>query len=123
MDIDFDPMKYPTDLTILKAWLLNRGLTVEMQEHKMYTEGCEFSPTLARLAGTDHIITESDFGVISVIRGFASFGDYEICCLAGDLFEDVERYPDVKSCGERIYQLLIGETNESRPQRSSTNGE
>ncbi len=38
----------------------------------------------------------------------ASFGNYEIYSLKGDLFEDIERYPNVKTAGERIHELLRG---------------
>ncbi len=68
-----DPMDHPTDLTILKEWLLNRGLQVELREHKCYTEARDFSPVLARMAGTDQIIVSSEWGSISVIRGCVSF--------------------------------------------------
>lgn len=103
-----DPMHYPTDLHVLKAWLVNRCIDVELKEHKLYTLSLEFSPVFARLVGTDHLIASSDQGKISVIRGMASFGDYEIYSLEGGLFEDIERYPNVKTAGERIHQLLRG---------------
>ncbi len=55
-----DPMQYPTDLHVLKAWLANRCIDVEMKEHKLYTGALEFSPVFARIAGTDHLIAALD---------------------------------------------------------------
>ena len=101
-----DPMQYPTDLHVLNEWLKNRSVEVELKEHPAYTGGVAVFPVMARLAGTDQLTISSEMGKISVIRGMASFGDYEIYCLEGDLFGDVERYPDVKSAGERICELL-----------------
>ena len=101
-------MQYPTDLYVLKEWLANRCIEVELNEHELYTGALEFSPVMARISGTDHLIASSARGKISIIRGMVSFGNYEIYSLEGGLFEEAERYPDVKTAGERIYQLLRG---------------
>ena len=95
------------DLYILRAWLENRHLTVGMEEHQLYSMGKQLDfPILSNICGTNHLTVTGPRGKISVIRGPASFGQFEIYSLEGNLFEDIERYPDVKSAGERIYALL-----------------
>lgn len=37
---------------------------------------------------------------------FATMGKYEIYCLKGNLFEDIERYADIKQAEARIMGLL-----------------
>ncbi len=98
-----DPMRFSTDLYVLTEWLKNRSIEVALRDHPAYTEGMPFSPV-----GTNQLLASSSKGKISIIRGMTSFGLYEIYCLDGDLFEDIERYPDVKSAGERICELLTG---------------
>jgi len=98
-----------TDLYILKAWLENRKLDVELREHPAMRELIELpqlSTILGSLCGPHQLIVTSEKGQISVIRGQVSFGFYEIYSLNGDLFEDIERFNDVKSAGERICELL-----------------
>ncbi len=109
IDVDhFDPMWFATDLHVLTEWLKNRSIEVTLRDHPAYTEGMSFSPVMARITGTNQLLASSSKGKISIIRGMTSFGLYEIYCLDGDLFEDIERYPDVKSAGERICELLTG---------------
>ena len=108
-DVDqLDPMRFSTDLYVLTEWLKNRSIKVKLREHPVYTEGLMFSPVLARITGTNQLLASSPKGEISVIRGMTSFGLYEMYCLDGNLFEDLERYSDVKSTGERICFLLTG---------------
>lgn len=104
-----DPMDYPTDLYEIRDWLVDHGINVEIREHTAYTELRDVRPVIARVAGTDHLFAFSPRGKISIIRGFGVLGPpgcYEIYCLEGNLFDDTEQYPDTKSCGEKICELL-----------------
>ena len=108
-----------TNLHVLKAWLHDRGLTVEVRPHHI-AKGVELDPALAKtvinLCGPDHLIVVGNLGKISVIRGEASFGHFEIYCLEGDLFGGIRRYRTVESAGKTIYSLLTtGLFDESVP--------
>lgn len=109
-----DQLENPdTDLHVLAAWLSNRKLEVDLHEHPMAAELREvqklhpehkfhsfdlMSPHQLHVTGT--------FGKISVIRGGASFGDFEIYSLEGDLFGGIRRYRDVEHAGKTIHKLL-----------------
>lgn len=109
-----DQLENPdTDLHILAAWLRNRDLEVDLHEHRMAAElrklkklypAQKFSG-LESLSPHQLYVTES-FGKISVIRGGASFGDFEIYSLEGDLFGGIRRYRDVEHAGKTIHALL-----------------
>ncbi|HDY87892.1 MAG TPA: hypothetical protein ENH82_07245 [bacterium] len=112
--------EYPTNLVILYEWLKNRKFPVRKQEHPMYRsakkelDAAEVDDSdsllkdalerLLNMTGPEQLIVKHDKGDISIIRGGCSFGQFEIFCPA--LFEDIERYPDVKSCGLRIVELM-----------------
>ncbi len=102
-----------TDLHVLAAWLLNRKLEVDRHEHPMVAEVRKIQKLNpdCKLLGLEsmsphRLHVTGSFGGISVIRGGASFGNFEIYCLAGDLFEEIRRYRDVKHAGESIHSLL-----------------
>ena len=49
----------------------------------------------------------SDKGLISMVGPcFATMHTYEIYCLEGDLFEDIERYETFQEAEARIVELL-----------------
>ena len=119
-----DQLENPdTDLNVLAAWLRNRKLEVDLHEHRMVADlrklkklcpDKEF-PVMESMSPCQLHVT-GPFGKISVIRGGASFGDFEIYCLEGDLFEGIRRYRDVKHAGKTIYELLTtGMFDESVP--------
>lgn len=96
------------DLYILKAWLEAKDVNVKMQDHPLYSTAIEHGLVgMTQLAGPNQLIVSSEKGKISIIRGECSFGDYEIYSLEGKLFEDIERFADVKSAGSRIVELLV----------------
>lgn len=115
-EYDFFSDKCPTDLHILNAWLINRKIDVELKEHLAYKElkkaideGADIPAEVLETIGPHQLIASSDKGKISVIRGRASFGLFEIYPIEGEIVtedRDIERFPDVKSCGLRIYELL-----------------
>ncbi len=115
-------LNYPSNMFILFEWLKNRKIPVEKRRHPAHQELEEKIQELndsgdadadalkdaikglLNLTGPDQLIIDHDKGDISVIRGATSFGNFEIYC--PPLFEDVERYPDVESCGLRIAELM-----------------
>lgn len=59
----------------------------------------------AQLGNSHRYKTEK--GEISLLHPCrVTFGSYEIYCIDGDLFEDIERYDTLKEAEARIYQLL-----------------
>ena len=49
----------------------------------------------------------TEVGTISLIHPcFATMQSYEIYCVEGDLFFDIERYNTLEEAEERIYELL-----------------
>jgi len=63
-------------------------------------------PDLA-LFGMRQWIYESEKGKISLVSpSWVTGGQWEICCLEGDLFDDVERFPTKEEAEERIRRLL-----------------
>lgn len=116
-----DQLENPdTDLHVLAAWLRNRNLEVDLHEHRLAAEMRklhELHPQYKFHDFSPHQlhVTES-FGKISVIRGGISFGDFEIYCLEGDLFEGIRRYRDIQHAGKSIHSLLTtGMFDESVP--------
>jgi hypothetical protein len=50
---------------------------------------------------------ETDKGIISMVFPcFANFETFEIYCLKGNLFDDVERYPTFELAEKRIIDLI-----------------
>lgn len=50
---------------------------------------------------------ETDKGIISMVFPcFTNFNTYEIYCIEGDLFDDVERYPTFELAEKRIVELI-----------------
>ena len=50
---------------------------------------------------------ETEKGIISCVHPcFATFDTYEICCVKGDLFDDIERYNTLEEAEDRIKKLL-----------------
>ncbi len=121
--MNMDMENAETDLHALKAWLINRGLTVEMRDHPCYTKAIESGfVSLTNLCGTDQLLVSDKNGKISVIRGGCSFGNCEIFSIEGGLFEDIERYSNVKEAGERIYELLTDERDTGEKTNSDSRG-
>ncbi len=120
-----DQLENPdTDLHVLAAWLRNRDLEVDLHKHplavnlrkiqKLYLNR-EF-PGMESIMSPHQLYITGPFGKISAIRGGASFGDFEIYCLEGDLFEGIRRYRDVEHAGKTIHGLLTtGMFDESVP--------
>ena len=58
------------------------------------------------LSGPSHRY-KTDKGEISLVNPcFATLNSYEIYCISGDLFEDIERFPTLKEAESRISELL-----------------
>jgi len=56
-----------------------------------------------------HYYYKGDKGTISLVYPtIFSFGEYEIYCIEGNLFEDIERYPTLAEAESRIEELLEG---------------
>lgn len=54
----------------------------------------------------------SELGEISMLNPcYATFNSYEIYCIEGDLFEDIERYKTIEEAEDRINELLTPKTN------------
>ena len=90
------------ELAALAAWLTSWSLEHETRPHpNRYL--CDIMPpplAVPALHGQHQLVVSSPRGEISVVlRGD---GDYEIYCLSGDLFEDVEQYDTVVETGEAI---------------------
>lgn len=109
-----DQLENPdTDLHVLAAWLRNRKLEVDLHEHHLLADWRKLRklcpdqkfPILESLCPHQLYVTGA-LGKISIIRGGASFGDFEIYSLEGDLFEGIRRYRDVEHAGKTIYKLL-----------------
>lgn len=70
---------------------------------KKYVVNSELSP---QFLGDSHRY-ETDKGIISMVHPcFANFETYEIYCLKGDLFIDVERYETLELAEKRIIELI-----------------
>jgi hypothetical protein len=53
---------------------------------------------------------ETDKGIISMVFPcFANFETYEIYCIKGELFRDVERYDTLEDAEKRIVELIGGD--------------
>lgn len=109
----FDPIKTPHDLHGLKTLLEQHGVDVKIRDHRIYQEAMEKGlVTAAFLAGPDQLIITGKHGVISCVRGAVSFGDFEIFCIEGTLFSDIERFDSEDACCRRIVEL-VASTRES----------
>lgn len=52
---------------------------------------------------------KTDKGEISLLYPSCfTFDEFEIFCIDGDLFEDIERYPTLEQAESRIKELLVG---------------
>lgn len=98
-----------TDLHVLAAWLRNRGLKVELHEHPLAKAVKKLDSEIMANLSPDQLHVTGPQGKISVIRGGASFGDYEIYSLEGDLFGGIRRYRKVEHAGKSIHSLLTTE--------------
>lgn len=50
---------------------------------------------------------ETDKGIISMVFPcYANFQTYEIYCIEGNLFEDVERYETIELAEKRVIELI-----------------
>lgn len=121
-----DQLENPdTDLHVLAAWLRNRKLDVDLHKHHMMDEWEELQKKHPKLAAEMHFLpvmsphqlhVRGPHGVISVIRGGVSSGDYEIYSLKGELFEGIRKYREVEHAGKTIHALLTtGMFDESVP--------
>lgn len=95
-----------TDLHVLAAWLRNRGLDVELRQHPLAKTAEQFNLKVLSTMSPHQLHVGGPHGKISVIRGGASFGDYEIFSLEGELFEGIRRYRKVEHAGKTIHLLL-----------------
>jgi hypothetical protein len=121
-----DQLENPnTDLHILAEWLRNRKLDVEFLKHPMMKEWEKLEkehPDIAEklhslpIMSPNQLHVRGPHGVISVIRGGVSMGDYEIYSLEGELFDGIRRYRKVEHAGKSIHSLLTtGMFEESVP--------
>lgn len=105
-----------TDLHVLTAWLRNRDLDVELREHPMMKGIKHLDLKILPSLSPHQLHVCGPHGKISVIRGGASFGDYEIFSIEGELFESIRRYREVEHAGKTIHSLLTtGMFDESVP--------
>jgi len=113
-----DQLENPnTDLHILAAWLRNRDLEVELRDHPLAEQAKLLDVKLLATMSPHQLHVYGPYGKISVIRGGASFGDYEILSLEGELFDGIRRYRKVEHAGKTIHMLLnTGMFDESVPQ-------
>jgi hypothetical protein len=59
--------------------------------------------------GIQHYWYVSSKGVISLVYPtLITFGEYEIFCVQGNLFDEIERYPTLKKAERRIEKLMKG---------------
>lgn len=112
-----DQLENPnTDLHVLAAWLRNRDLDVELREHPMTANIKHLDLKILATLSPHQLHVCGPHGKISVIRGGASFGDYEIYSLEGELFDEIRRYRKVEHAGKTIHSLLTtGMFDESVP--------
>lgn len=73
----------------------------------MKTKEYEIVPSRAPgIVGDSHRY-KSEKGIISLVHPcMATMDAYEIYCIEGDLFEDIERFETLNEAEERISQLL-----------------
>lgn len=93
-------------------------MNIEKGEHPMRREMRKVGVSFGIL-GEEQQIFSSEKGKISLIELPNYFKDgkdlWEIYCLKGNLFDDIERFCTQKKAIERIYELL--EENPNRKQR------
>ncbi len=97
------------DLYVLAEWLRNRKLEVDLYEHWSVAEIRNLKEQgidMPNFCSPHQLDVRGTFGCISVIRGRASLGDYEIYCKEGDLFSGIRRYREIEHAGKTIYGLL-----------------
>lgn len=94
-------------LSDLHQWLIEHGADSSLEPHPIVAKYPDY-PGISDSTGSQCLRVRSDKGVVSVIQGECSFGDYEIWSLEGNLFDDVEHFDDVAEAGERIIELLKG---------------
>jgi hypothetical protein len=72
-----------------------------------YIKNTECKPEgFPNLLGNSHRY-KTDKGEISCVHPCdATMNQYEIYCISGDLFDDIERYDSLEEAEERIIQLL-----------------
>ncbi len=85
-------------------------MKVEKRIHKIYEEWENSGKSFTQLVDKYQYIYSSDKGEISCVKFLNYFkeGDdfWEIYCLKGDLFEDVERFRTKEEMEVRIKELL-----------------
>lgn len=84
---------------------------------KFIVENRLSTKSIPNLVGDSHRY-KNDKGEISLLHPcYASMELYEIFCIEGDLFEDIERYDTLEEAEERINSLL---SSEQEPEVSDT---
>ena len=98
----------------LHVWLQENAkdnITSELSEHPSYakTKYVERELNLKTFCGImpqHNVYAVGPFGKISTIQCGASFGDFEIYCIEGGLFEGIRRYKTIEDTGKTIVSLL-----------------
>jgi len=109
------PKNYKYELPDLHVWLVKHALveheksniTCSLDDHrmaldfyKMPKDMREKLPSLKELMSKHQLIVSGPMGKISAIQGGISFGDIEIYCIEGDIFDDIRRYSSVEAAGK-----------------------
>lgn len=88
---------------------IDNKIVVKRQINRLYKEFDKLN-TLPRPCGKYQYIYSSNKGEISLVRLadyiIESIDFWEIYCLKGDLFDDVERFKSKKEAERRIFELL-----------------
>ncbi len=105
-------MSQKEELTKLCKYLNALGLKAEVCKHglekaldKIKEAGLDMS-MFSGIIPTCQIITEGEWGKISIIKSGISMGKFEIYSIKGDLFEGIRRYKTMTDCGRTVYGLL-----------------
>jgi hypothetical protein len=102
--------RYPNDLHELRDLLTNcRGIKVELKEHPIYREFREspivYPVEVVEMAGRQQIIVRSGRGDVSVIRGAATSGMFELYHAIGQE-PWTEEFSTAKEAATRIMELV-----------------
>lgn len=92
------------------------NISIEKREHPVWLEYQDFQsnlikPKLPSVIGQYQYLVKSEKGIISIVELPNYFSDgitlWEIYCLEGNLFEDVERFHSYDDALEQTKQYLL----------------
>lgn len=114
-----------TKLEQLQKYLTAAGISAELREHAVHKELQSLNPKIReklqevpKIIPDYQIIATGDKGEISVIHCGASFYQFEIYCLNGDLFDGIRRYKRMTDAARTIIGLLTKGTFDETIPRS-----